>query len=69
MKMKAQTWDSGTFAPHAQGHPVTGEVKSEVTFLWPEADEWKPAREAREITEDIHCHQLSDPRNTNLKEQ
>jgi hypothetical protein len=37
--MKTQTQGSETSEPQAQGNTVTGEVQSEVTFLWAEADE------------------------------
>jgi len=45
--MKTKTEDSERSSPNAEGDAVEAQVKTEFTFLWNEADEWKPAREAR----------------------
>jgi hypothetical protein len=63
--MKTQTQDSETFVPRAQGCTVTGEVKMEITFLWAEADEWKPAGEACEIMEETKYPHSSVSKNIN----
>jgi len=46
--------DNKAVAPDAEGNTDAGGVKREVTFLWAEADEWKPAMEAREIAEEAN---------------
>ena len=52
MKMKRE--DIDTVGPGAEGNPNVGEARSEFTFLWSEAEEWKPAREGHEIAEDAN---------------
>ena len=49
--MKTNSEDIKPLAPRAEGSTNVGEVKSEFTFLWTEADEWKPAKEMQEIME------------------
>jgi hypothetical protein len=52
-KMKTKSEDQKALAPRAQSNTNVCEVKSEFTFLWTEADEWKPAKEEHEIMEDF----------------
>jgi hypothetical protein len=52
MKMKRE--DIDTLGPGAKGNTNVGEAKSEFTFMWTEAEEWKPTREAHEIAEDAN---------------
>jgi hypothetical protein len=68
-KMKRQMQDSDVFAPDAQCDIVTGEVKAEITFFWPDVDEWTPRGEAREFMEDTKSPHLSDLKDTNPREQ
>ena len=49
--MKTKSEDTKALAPRAEGNTNMCEVKSEFTFLWTEADEWKPAKETHEIME------------------
>jgi hypothetical protein len=53
---------------HTEGNTNAGEVKTEFTFLWAEADEWKPAGEAREINEETNVPIFPAPKDTNPKE-
>jgi hypothetical protein len=52
--MKTKSEDIELSALYAKGNTIAEEVKREITFLWAEADEWKPTREAPEIMEDTN---------------
>ena len=52
--MKTKIQDSDKLVPDAEGDSMTGQIKTEITFLWAEADEWKPTGEVPEIAENTN---------------
>jgi hypothetical protein len=46
--------DSPVLTSHAESNANAGGVKTEFTFLWAEADEWKPAMEGPETMEETN---------------
>jgi hypothetical protein len=67
--MKTKIEDSEVLAPHADGNTIAGGVKAEITFLWAEVDEGKPARQARESIEETNIPIFLNPKDTNPKER